>query len=277
MKSAPFEYVRPKSVAEASVALARRGANTAAIAGGQSLVPMLGLRVALIDLLVDISRLDDLKVVTRTPDSVWLGALTTHSTIEDGKVPDVFSGLMRRVASQISYRAVRNYGTLGGSVALADPAADWPCCLIALEASVRVVGRNGVRMERVTDFIHDSYATTLITGDIIMGFDIPAPTAPLRWGFAKVARKSGAFAHSIAIVTAQGKDGPAAVVLGAAGPRPRAMTATASQLAGGVSSEEQLRAAIAADLDVNFMGLDAYQKRMHTANLLRAVRDMRAQ
>jgi carbon-monoxide dehydrogenase medium subunit len=277
MKPAPFEYVRPKSVAEASVALGRRGATTAAIAGGQSLIPMLGLRVALVDLLVDLSRLDDLKVVTETPDSVWLGALTTHAMIEDGKTPDVFNGLMRRVAGQISYRAVRNHGTLGGSVALADPAADWPACLLALDASVRVVGRNGVRMERIADFTRDAYATTLVTGDVIMGFDVPAPAEPFRWGFAKVARKSGAFAHSIAIATTQGKDGPVGVVLGAAGTRPRAMTATAAQLAEPASSEEQVRAAIAADLDTHFAGLDAYQKRMHTANVLRAVRDMRAQ
>jgi carbon-monoxide dehydrogenase medium subunit len=238
---------------------------------------MLGLRVAQTDLLVDLSRLDDLKVVTETPDSLWLGALTTHAMIEDGKVPDIFSGLMRRVAGQISYRAVRNHGTVGGSVALADPAADWPACLIALDASVRVVGRNGVRMERVTDLIQDSYTTTLATGDIIMGFDVPTPKRPFRWGFAKLARKSGAFAHSIAIATSQGKDGAVSVVLGAAGPRPRAMTATGNQLSVAASSEQQVRAAIDADLDAHFAGLDAYQKRMHTANILRAVRDMRAQ
>jgi carbon-monoxide dehydrogenase medium subunit len=110
-----------------------------------------------------------------------------------------------------------------------------------------------------------------------MGFDIPAPKAPFRWGFAKVARKSGAFAHSIAIATSQGKDGPISVVLGAAGPRPRPMTATATQLAVLGSSEEQLRAAIAADFDAHFTDLDAYQKRMHTANILHAVKDMRAQ
>ena len=280
MKSAPFEYMRPKSVAEASVALGRRNATTAAIAGGQSLIPMLNLRVALIDLLVDISRLDDLKVVTKTPDSLWLGALTTHAAIEDGKVPDIFNGLLRRVAGQISYRAVRNYGTIGGSVAFADPAADWPCCLIALDASLRIVGRNGVRIEKVADFIHNSFTTTLTAGDIIMGFDIPAPKALLRWGFAKVARKSGAFAHSIALVAAEGKDGPATVVLGAAGPRPLALAITAKQLADTASSEEQLRAAIAADLAAHFKGpdsLDAYQIRMHRANILHAIRDMRSQ
>ena len=111
-----------------------------------------------------------------------------------------------------------------------------------------------------------------------MGFDIPAPKAPLRWGFAKVARKSGAFAHSIAIVAAQGKDGPVSVVLGAAGPRPLPLTATsqAASLIGDARKSSCARA-IATDLDAHFAGLDAYQKRMHTANILRAARDMRAQ
>jgi carbon-monoxide dehydrogenase medium subunit len=264
-------------VAEASVALGRRGATTAAIAGGQSLMPMLSLRVAMPDLLVDISRLDDLKAVVRAPDSLWLGALTTHAAIEDGKTPDMFNGLMRRVAGQISYRAVRNHGTIGGSVALADPAADWPCCLVALGASLRVVGRNGVRVQSVADFIQGPYETTLATGDIIMGFDIPAPKSPFRWGFAKVARKSGAFANSIAIAARQGKDGPAVVVLGAAGPKPHALIATANLLQLPATTEEELRAAVAADIDAHIKDLDPYQRRMHAANILRAIRDMRAQ
>jgi carbon-monoxide dehydrogenase medium subunit len=96
---------------------------------------MLALRVALPDMLVDISRLDDLKIVTRTPDSLWLGALTTHAAIEDGDVPDIFNGLMRRVAAQISYRAVRNHGTIGGSVALADPRPTGrPACSRSMQA-----------------------------------------------------------------------------------------------------------------------------------------------
>ena len=277
MKPAPFDYIRPKSVAEASVALGRRGAATAAIAGGQSLMPMLALRVALPEILVDISRLDDLKVVTRTPDSVWLGALTTHAAIEDGETPDIFNGLMRRVAGQISYRAVRNHGTIGGSVALADPAADWPVCLLALGTSLRVVGRNGVRVQTIDDFLKGAYETTLITGDIIMGFDIPAPPKSFRWGFAKVARKSGAFAHSIAVIVAAGKDGPVRAVLGGADSRPRPLVATASQLQRPDGGEEQLRAAVNTDLNTYFSDLDDYQKRMHTANVLRAARNMRTQ
>jgi aerobic carbon-monoxide dehydrogenase medium subunit len=277
MKPAPFDYIRPKSVAEASVALGHRGAATAAIAGGQSLVPMLALRVALPEILVDISRLEDLKVVTRTPDSVWLGALTTHAAIEDGETPDVFNGLMRRVAGQISYRAVRNHGTIGGSVALADPAADWPVCLLALGTSLRVVGRNGVRVQTIDDFLKGAYETTLTTGDIIMGFDIPAPPKSFRWGFAKVARKSGAFAHSIAVVVAAGKDGPVRAVLGGADSRARPLVATASQLQRPDGGEEQLRAAVTTDLNTYFSDLDDYQKRMHTANVVRAARNMRTQ
>jgi carbon-monoxide dehydrogenase medium subunit len=274
MKAAPFEYLRPKSVAEASVALARKGMTTAAIAGGQSLIPMLNLRVAPIDLLVDISRLDDLKALAKTPDGVWVGALTTHAAIEDGKAPDIFAGLMRRVAGQISYRAIRNHGTIGGSVALADPAADWPCCLIALDATVRVAGRNGVRVQSVAEFVRGPYETTLSNGDIIMGFDIPSPAAPFRWGFAKVARKSGAFANSIAIVTKQGDDAPANVILGAAGGQPLRMQNAANSLKGG--SEADLRSAIATDLTLHAPDLDAYQSRLHTATILRAIRDMKA-
>jgi carbon-monoxide dehydrogenase medium subunit len=274
MKAAPFEYLRPKSVAEASVVLARRGITTAAIAGGQSLLPMLNLRAASIDLLVDLSRLEDLKAVTRTPDSVWVGALTTHAAIEDGTVPDAFSGLMRRVAGQISYRSVRNHGTIGGSVALADPAADWTCCLIALDAKVRIVGRSGVRVESVADFVRGSYDTTLTTGDIIMGFDVPSPRTSLQWGFAKVARKSGAFANSIAIVTRQGRDGPVSVTLGAAGPRPCRLRNVAQRLLDGTGLDDEMRATIATDIELQLPDLDGYEKRMHTANVLRAIRDM---
>ena len=275
MKAAAFEYLRPKSVAEASVALGRKGMTTAAIAGGQSLVPMLNLRVAPIDLLVDISRLDDLKALAKTPDGVWIGALTTHAAIEDGKAPDIFAGLMRRVAGQISYRAVRNHGTIGGSVALADPAADWPCCLVALDATIRVAGRNGVRVQSVAEFVRGPYETTLVNGDIIIGFDIPIPDAGFRWGFAKVARKSGAFANSIAIATEQGRDGAASVILGAAGGRPLRMHNVANLLRGG--SDQDLRAAIAADLALHAPDVDAYQKRLHTATILRAIREMKLQ
>jgi carbon-monoxide dehydrogenase medium subunit len=275
MKSSPFEYVRPKTVAEASTLLAQDGVTTAAIAGGQSLIPMLSLRAAQADLLIDIGRLDELKAVNETPQAIQIGALTTHAAIEDGKVPDLFNGLMRRVAGTISYRAVRNHGTIGGSVALADPAADWPGCLIALGAMVRIAGRNGTRQQPVADFVTGLYETTLASGEIVSGFDVPRPAAPLRWGFVKVARKSGAFANSIAIVVAEGK-GVVTAVLSAAGPRPIVLAATARALGNDAVSEDALRAAIAADLKAHLPDADAYEQRLHTSTVLRAARDMRA-
>src|ERR1700722_9880353 len=140
MKSAAFEYVAPRSVAEAVAALSADNKTTAAIAGGQSLVPMMSLRVAMPDLLVNLSGLHELREISESSAGIRIGALVTHADVEDGKTPDVFGGLMRKVASGISYRAVRNYGTLGGSIALADPAADWPVCLMALGAVVQIAG-----------------------------------------------------------------------------------------------------------------------------------------
>jgi aerobic carbon-monoxide dehydrogenase medium subunit len=277
MKSSPFDYARPKTVAEASALLAQDGVTTAAIAGGQSLLPMLNLRVAQIDLLVDLSRLDELKAVSETPTSLQIGALTSHAVIEDGKVPDLFSGLMRRVAGTISYRAVRNHGTIGGSVALADPAADWPGCLIALSASVRIAGRNGTRIQPMADFVQGSYSTSLAPGEIILGFDVPRLDSPLRWGFAKVVRKSGAFANSIAYVVARSKDGPISVVLAAAGSRPIILTSTARQIANRTGSEDALRITIAEDLKTHLRDADDYQQRLHTATVMRAAKEMRAQ
>jgi carbon-monoxide dehydrogenase medium subunit len=277
MKSAPFDYVRPVTLSDASKALSEDGITAAAIAGGQSLLPMLSLRVAIVDLLVDISRLAELKVVSETPAGLAIGALTSHSAIEDGKVPDLFGGLMRRVAGQISYRAVRNHGTIGGSVALADPAADWPGCLMALGAKARIAGRDGIRSQAVEDFVQGQYATSLATGEIVVGFDVPRPDKPLRWGFAKVVRKSGAFANSIAFVVTYGTDGPVSVVLAAAAPRAVFLPKVAEQLRARTTSEEKLRDAIAEDMSIRVPDADPYQKRMHTATILRAAREMRSQ
>jgi carbon-monoxide dehydrogenase medium subunit len=231
--------------------------------------------VALPELLVDISRLEELKAVSETPAGLSIGALTTHAAIEDGRLPDPFNGLLRRVASQISYRAVRNHGTIGGSVSLADPAADWAPCLMALGAHVRIGGSAATRHQPVREFVTGPYETTLTPGEIVLGFDLPTPQAPLRWGFAKVARKSGAFANSIAVVVSQGKDGPVSIALGAAGPAPRLLGRTGRALSN-AAGEEPLRTAIAEDLRTAAPDADAYQQRLHTATVLRAVREMRA-
>jgi carbon-monoxide dehydrogenase medium subunit len=276
MKAAIFDYAVPKTVAEASTLLASGGAATAAIAGGQSLVPMLNLRVALPDLLVDIGRLQELKEVTATSANIRIGALTTHAAIEDGKLPEAFGGLMQKVAAKISYRAIRNYGTIGGSVALADPASDWPGCLMALGAHVRISGLKGTRSQSISEFVLGQYSTSLAGDEIILGFDIPRPDAPLRWGFFKVVRKSGAFADSIAFAIAHGRGGPASVVLAAAAERPCLLPKVAERIQAGDRSEDALRSAIAKDVAKHVPRDDAYLMLLHTSTVLRAVREVQA-
>jgi aerobic carbon-monoxide dehydrogenase medium subunit len=140
---------------------------------------------------------------------------------------------------------------------------------------VRIAGPNGTRSEPVADFVLDAYSTSLASGEIILGFDVPRPEAPPRWGFAKVARKSGAFANSIAVAVAGGPPSrPATVVLGAAASRACLLPNVAERVAG-AADEQALRSAIATDLAAHVPDADAYQTRLHTATILRAIRQMR--
>jgi len=272
MKAAPFDYVRPVTLDAAFAALTENGVNSALIAGGQSLLPMLNLRVAIVDLLVDIGRLDELKEITLTPDSLRIGALTTHAAIEDCKLPDVTNGLMQRVAAGISYRAIRHHGTIGGSVALADPAADWPACMMALGAMVHIANRFGGRTERVEEFIRGAFETSLAPGEVVLALEVPRNPEP-RWGFAKVTRKSGAFANSIAVAVA--RDQTVTVVLAAGAARPLRMSKVGALAATG--TEPALREAIAADLARHIPDADAYQRRLHAATILHSLQKLRGQ
>src|SRR5262249_14477754 len=168
VKAARFEYECPSDVA-AAIALAERGDGVKFIAGGQSLGPMLNLRLAQPDMLVDLTGIAALKQVKETADTLSIGACVTHADIEDGRVPDVARGLLRSVARGIAYRAVRNRGTIGGSVAHADPSADWIACLAVLGASVLVRGPSGGRAVPIGDFVLGVVATVLRSGEVVAG------------------------------------------------------------------------------------------------------------
>lgn len=274
MKASSFEYVAAKSVAHASASLGVEGATTVAIAGGQSLLPMLNLRVVQPDLVVDLSRLDELREISVSADTVRIGALTTHAQIEDGQFGEIFVGLLQKVAAKISYRAVRHFGTIGGSVALADPAADWPGCLMALDAQVIISGAKGVRTEPIRAFIQGQYQTSLAIDEIVVAIEVPRPASPFRWGLCKVARKSGAFASSIAIAVSQGEDKSVCVVLAAAASRPHVLPKVTQLCASGTSSEGALRAAITEDVGPLLAQDDAYLMRLHTSTVMHAVREL---
>ena len=143
MKPVSFDYARPADVPSA-LKLAG-GASAKLIAGGQSLGPMLNLRLSQPELLIDITAIDELKRAEASNDTLFLGSCITHADIEDGRIPDVTNGALPSVAAGIAYRAVRNRGTIGGSIVHADPAADWISALSALGALAVIRGAKGMR------------------------------------------------------------------------------------------------------------------------------------
>jgi len=195
MKAAAFE-VEPCATLDAALAATRRGARV--LAGGQSLGPMLNLRVARPGALVTVARLADLNGASEDAEFVTLGAAVTHAAIEDGRTPDLAGGVLRRIAGGIAYRAVRNRGTIGGSLCHADPAADWVTTLTALAASLIIAGVGGRREARVQDFVRGVYQTTLAADEIVCAIRIPKTQG--RFGYYKFCRKPGEFAHAMAAV-----------------------------------------------------------------------------
>lgn len=200
MKPAPFDYARASSLAEATALLVGADGEARALAGGQSIGPMLNLRLARPALLVDISRIAALKTVAEDDDGITVGATTVHADFEDGVVPDVTNGLMRRAASGIAYRAVRTRGTIGGSLAHADPAADWPPVMMALDAVIRIGDGDGGREVAAGAFITDFLTTVLEPGEIVTSIRIPRLSADATWGHYKVCVKPGDFADSLGVV-----------------------------------------------------------------------------
>jgi len=273
MKPAAFDYVRPNSLAEAIVLLSQaQGSQTDAqvMAGGQSLVAMMNLRVASPELIIDIGRLGELRAVSETSDYVSLGACVTHAAIEDGLVPDPSRAFMSSVASNLAYRAVRTRGTLGGSIALSDPAADWPTAMSALDADVILRGPRGERSVAAVNFATGIYETARAADELIASIRIPKLSARGRWGYSKFCRKSGEFANSIAAVVRDPARDYARVVLGAVDGAPIVLARTSALLAAGDAGDvDAFRQTVAED--VSTRDFDDFQSSLHTAMALRAV------
>ena len=215
MKATSFEYHRPASVVEASALLAQYDGDARALAGGQSLVPMLNLRLVRPAAVVDLSGLAELKSIEVSPSEVSIGALVTHSALEFSRESGATFDMLRHVAAGIAYRGVRNRGTIGGSVAHADPAADWPSCLLALDARISIAGPNGLRQMPIKDFILGSFTVDLQPGEILTRVHVPLLEASARWGYYKHTRKVGEFAEAIGCVVDDEAPGVFRIVAGA--------------------------------------------------------------
>jgi carbon-monoxide dehydrogenase medium subunit len=197
MKPVAFAYERPTTLADAAALLGQTQVFSKALAGGQSLGPMLNLRLAQPDLLVDITSIPELTAVSDRGDDLEFGACVTHADIEDGRVPDHARGLLQQVAGRIAYRAVRNRGTIGGSLAHADPAADWISALALVDARAILWTPRGSRSVAVADLMVSSFTTVLRPDELIQAIRMPKLSAGARWGFYKFSQKAGEFAHVI--------------------------------------------------------------------------------
>ena len=220
MKPFRFDYERPRSMEAALALIARDDASARIIAGGQSLGPMLNMRLVRPELLVDITAIKEMTRVESSSDSLLLGACITHSDIEDGRAPDVARGAMRAVASGIAYRAVRNRGTIGGSLTNADPSADWVSALAALGADAVIRGQQGTRTLSAERYVTGALENALRPGELLEGLRIPVLSPAARWGYYKACRKIGEYPYAIGMVVIDPDRGMCRAVIGAVDAKP---------------------------------------------------------
>lgn len=270
MKPVPFEYQRVKSIDEAVRALAAGQGAAKIIAGGQSLGPMLNLRLARPSVLIDVAGITELKQVQDLGSKIFIGAATTHASIEDGILPTTAIGLLKAVAGSIAYRAVRNRGTIGGSLAHADPAADWILALTALDAAVIVRGPAGSRTTPITSLLRAPFTTTLADEEIIAGVEINTLSPGAVWSHHKFSRKVGKFADAAAVVVLDHARGFCRVVLGNPDAPPLVMSSLANEL---MSAPRRMLAfdTISASVKTNGLATDSYDRQLQTTILARAI------
>jgi carbon-monoxide dehydrogenase medium subunit len=233
MKPANFEFARARSLREAATILRQASGSAKIIAGGQSLGPMLNLRLVRPNVLVDITAIPELTRIEDDADAIIIGACVTTSDVEDGRARVDGLPILAAVAAGVAYRAVRNRGTIGGSICHADPAGDWLPVLCALGAECIVSDGSRTRRVPVGQFVTGAFEVLLGDGELLQAIRIPLPSRTARCGYYKVCRKAGEFAlASGAVLLDQDRDRFRAII-GATQGRPIVLN-DARSLFGGV-------------------------------------------
>ena len=207
MKAAAFDYIKAGSITQVFDLLQTHGDDARVLAGGQTLMATLNMRLSEPALVIDITGLAALRGIEQRGDVLHIGALATHTQIEQSALVARLAPLLTEAAPHIAHRAIRNSGTWGGSIAYADPAAEWPACLLALGGTVVVQGAGGERRIAADDFFTGLYATALEPDELITGSEIPVAT-PEQWhGMSQLARRHGDYAIVGLAATARRQDG----------------------------------------------------------------------
>ncbi len=254
MKAPRFSYARPDTIAEAIALLTRFGEDARVLAGGQSLVPMLNLRIAAPSILVDINQISALNGLTVEAEKVHVGALTRHAHIESSTDVSKYLPLLALAMPHIAHPAIRTRGTFGGSCALADPAAEIPACSVALDATFVLAGPNGERRVPAQDFFQGALTTALKSDELLTGVEFPKSKPGYAAAFGELTRRKGDYA--IVGVAAHGFISQARlsdlrIVIFGASDRPVRARHLESELEGKEASSECIRrAATALDADV---------------------------
>jgi len=280
MKPAPFEYHAPDSAKEAVDLLAELGDGAKVIAGGQSLVPVLAMRLAVFDHLIDIRRIEALRGIEERGDSVWVGAGTTEAEIGRSELVARRVPLLSRATPLIGHFQIRSRGTLGGSLAHADASAEYPAVALALDATIEALSPRGQRTIPAAEFFTGIWTTALEPDELLTGVSFPSATGKQGFAIEEFARRSGDFAVAGAAVAVgldpDGRISRSAIGLFGLGPTAlraaAAEAATPGAAASDIDAAEIGRAAVA-DLDSvpsDLHGTDDYRKKVGAAMVARA-------
>lgn len=285
MKPVPFQYQAPASIDDTLDILEKHGDDSKVLAGGQSLMPLLALRLAVPEVLVDITRLSELQEVSPTPEGCRYGAGVTHAAFEDARVHDATNGLLPTVAAGIGYRAIRNRGTLGGSLSHADASAEWPVVMSALGATLTARSHaDGTREIPAGSFVESFFVNCLEDTELLTSVHVPRLAAHAHWGFYKACRKPGEFSDSMAVAIVSTDSGAvdgavtgAEIWLGAAAEAPVRVTGLADALPGRALPEitkNDVHEAVAGALPPAGSDEDRYRVHLHGVSVWRALQQI---
>ncbi len=272
MKFPAFKYVRASSIAEAVQLLESCGPDSRILAGGQSLLPMLAFRMSSPSILIDIGGIAELRFIDERSGLIRIGALTRHAELERSDVIAKRLPLIARAISEVAHIAIRNRGTLGGSLALADPAAQLPACMLALGATMVALGPAGERRIPAIEFFTGTYETALAANEVLTHVDVPVPAPGTRTYFAQLSRRHGDFAMVglAAVCAADEDDVNLRLVYLGCGDRPLCATNTEALLCRMEMPRQraELLNALEADLDPSTDLQATAEMRIHLAAVL---------
>jgi aerobic carbon-monoxide dehydrogenase medium subunit len=280
VKPASFDYHRPHTIEQAVSLLAELGEDAKILAGGQSLVPMLSMRLAYFDHLIDISRLNELQGIERRGQELWIGAGTTEATVgADAQVRQAVP-LLTRVTPFVGHFQIRNRGTLGGSIAHADAAGEYPAVALTLDAVIEVLSPRGRREIAAADFFTGLWETTMEPDEVLTGVRFPLWNSRSGFSVHEFARRHGDFAIAGALVAVQLDDqnrvSRCAIGLLGLGSTPRRATAAEQSAIGKpvneLAAEEIGQAAMTGldDIPTDLQGSASYRTQVGAAMAARA-------